>query len=232
MSYISKAVPFLLVVTSVCVGCSNRDTTILEESPNAMSSIQNNDFDGMNWVQASQESIEYYDSLNLDGTGICDDKLYISLYRWCDSDTAVIVFRIKLGTGEMLAEVIPCDGYYDLYFGHIFSDKKDAVIIQIGVPRSNYGASRLYVYDVYGNDSLDPYPCIIEKFDCAGENDFAPKIDANIPRDDVVIEGTEIVDLEGGSLQGIKLQFNNNGDKWNNIENIIYWNKGGWSTVS
>lgn len=184
----------------------------------------------MNWAQASEENIKFYDFLNLDGIGSNDDELYISLYRWCDSDTAVIVFQVKLGTGEIIADVIPDDGYFDLYFGRIFSSEKDAVIIQVGVPRSNYGASKLYVYDIFGKNSIDPFPSIVEKINCAGDDDFTPTIDASIPRDDLVM-GTELIDLDDSSLQGIKLQFDNDNERWNNYEKVIYWTGNGWKTM-
>lgn len=119
-----------------------------------------------------------------------------------------------------------------MYFGHIFSEAKDAAVIQVGVPRSNYGASRLYVYNIYGADETDPFPpLILERFDCAGDNDFMPAIDADIQKDKIVVMGTEIVNMEGRSLQGIKLQFDNNNERWNNVEKTIYWTGDGWSVM-
>jgi len=209
----------------LCNGCSEEDLSIKNTDPIPTAEPLPVDF------QVLQENILFYDSLNLDGVGTYDDQLYISLYRWCDN-AAVIVLQIKLGNGEKIAEIIPSDGYFDqLYFGNLFSLEKDAVVVQVGVPSSNYGASKLYVYDIYGAGEVEPTPSIVEKFDCAGRDVLSPTIDEDISKDDIVIMGTEITEIEGHPLQGIKLSINNNNALNDNFETIIYWKENGWSNI-
>lgn len=43
--------------------------------------------------------------------------------------------------------------------------------------------------------------------------------------------GTELIDLDDSSLQGIKLQFDNDNERWNNYEKVIYWTGNGWKTM-
>ena len=217
-----------LVMALAFIGCKNssgEDPTIKETASIPVAEPLPGDF------QVVQENARFYDSLNLDGVGNYDDKLYISLYRWCN-DAAVIVLQIKLGTGETIAEVIPSDGYFDdLYFGHLFSLEKDAVVVQVGVPNSNYGSSKVYVYNVYGAGEVEPAPSIVEKFDCAGSDIFAPTIDADFPKDDIVIMGTEITEVEGHSLQGIRLGLSNHNALDDNFETIVYWKENGWTAI-
>lgn len=211
-----------LLFLAICSGCTQKISVNSEDISTIATETSPQDF------QVKEEDIKFYDSLNLDGIGTHDDSLYISLYRWCNSDAAVIVLQVKLGTGETMAEVIPSGGDAYLYFGHLFSPEKDAVVIQVGFPRSDYGASKLYIYDIYGAGEVDSFPSIVEKFNCAGNNDFAPTVDKDIIKDDIVTMGTEIVKIDDYPLQGIALEFDNNNEKWNNFKKIIYWKENGW----
>lgn len=111
----------LLALFVVCNGCTPKVSVNSEDISNIVVATSSQEF------KVKEEYINFYDSLNLDGIGIHDDRLYISLYRWCNSDAAVIVLQVKLGTGETMAEVTPSDGNAHLYFGHLFSPEKDAV---------------------------------------------------------------------------------------------------------
>lgn len=216
---------FLLSIITLCSGCSGENLSNKNIASVSTAGALPVDF------QVIQENILFYDSLNLDGIGTYDDRLYISLYRWC-ANTAVIVLQIKLGTGEVIATVIPSDGYFDnLYFGNLFSLEKEAVVVQVGVPGSNYGASKLYVYDIYGAGEVEPAPSIVEKFNCAGSDMSAPTIDADISKDDIVIMGTKITEIEGYPLEGIKLSINNNSALNNNFETVVYWKENGWFAI-
>ncbi len=62
-----------------------------------------------------------------------------------DFEDNITVMRIHLGTGETMAKVFPVYGNFSLQTGRLFSENKDALILEVENPTSSYGAANILV---------------------------------------------------------------------------------------
>ena len=171
-----------------------------------------------------------YQNLNLDGIGDSDDEVYISGFRFGNFSEKVTVLQIHLGTGETLAEVFPVCGPYTFQTGKLFSAKKDAVILEIDLPWSNYGAANIFVLSVFPAGA-DPGPGVSVCLDTTIPG-FYGLGDENILADPTRITlGTQVVDIDDSPLQGLMIYYTNpNGNE--NLHQKIYWTSVGWAIAS
>lgn len=180
--------------------------------------------------------------LNLDGDGESDDELYISVYQFggeASSRSRITIPRVHLGTGEVLAEFIRDRGWeYSVIFGKLFEEDRDAIVIEIMDPTSNYSAVEIYAFEVY-TDSDVGAEWLIPKLN-TNQDPLALAVSDIVPGTEGVeefevrssiIKGTEIVDIEGLPRQGIKVLLNNTNDINNPISKILYWMEDGWTFV-
>lgn len=151
------------------------------------------------WAMGTQMEGELFQNLNLDGIGEADDEAYISVYQFGDYEDKVTVIRIHLGTGETMAQVLPVYGDYSFLTGRLFSEEKDAIIVEVKVPASNYGAATVFALDVFPV-GIDPIPTVVTRLDTS---ESIMLTDGNIIEKSEVTFGTEAVDLGDMLCQGL-----------------------------
>lgn len=184
------------------------------------------------WAIGAQMEGKLFQNLNLDGVGDADDEVYVSVYQFGDYEDKVTVIRIHLGTGETLARVFPVHGDYSFLTGKLFSEEKDAIILQVSNPTSNYGAATVFVMNV-NPVGVDPIPTVSTRLDTANSITLA---DGNVIENSVlsnnVTDGTEVVDIAGMPRQGILIYFIDEDGQYQGLQRILYWTDDGWTIVS
>lgn len=188
-------------------------------------------------IQANQSYEQHYSDLNLDGSDKNDDEVYISVYSWDDTGyTDTLVVYVKFGNGESTAYTIPPSGYpyswgYSLYTGNLFSTDRDAIVIEIPVPNSTYGAADIFVLDIYGTSNTEP-PIIIERLNTISEAVKLPSgIDISLEQlftNTNFTDGIEIKELSETELQGITLYNSIENDSSSRNQTTIYWTNDGF----
>ena len=176
------------------------------------------------WATAAQSGALHYSNLNLDGVGGQDDEIYVSIYRWENADlvnrSSAAVLRAHLGTGETLSAVIPTSGHISICFGQLFSSEKDAIVIEIDVPYSNYGAANVFIYDIYSAEkSGDGFPVIIKRLDTYTDPAIFEKQDIR-----ALTTGTKIVDLDDSEVQGLRIYYVNPNGNFQEESATLFWN--------
>lgn len=228
---------FILTTTLLCVGCGketpNRPTpspTLTSiptpdnfmptptEEPRKSSKNSSLDMSVITtegepiWAKGVQSRTKLFQHLNLDGIGDADDEAYVSIYQFGDYGDSITVLRIHLGTGETMSKIFPVYGPYSFQTGKLFSENKDAIILDIEVPESNYDAATVFAVDVFPVGG-DPFPVSIVRLDTTN---------STIP---LIHSGTQVIDIEGSSLQGLEIPSWNPSDKRDEpIKNVFYWN--------
>lgn len=88
--------------------------------------------------------------------------------------------------------------------GKLFSQDKEAIVLEISVPESNYNAINLFILDVSPVDNT-PIPASTVRMDitkgiCLNSvSDISNSFDTNI------MGSTNIADVDGSSLQGLEI---------------------------
>lgn len=184
------------------------------------------------WAQGIQTEGNLYQGLNLDGIGDADDAAYVSFFQFGDyeEDDKVIVLQVHLGTGETMAKIFSVSGHYQLKTGRVFSKDKDAIILEVRNPTSNYGATDVFILDVCPVD-VDPVPYLITRLDTTVIPNCLffgnPILDIGTT---YVTGYSEIVDIEGQPLQGIEVPvFDYSTGQYQELKKILYWKDGDWS---
>jgi hypothetical protein len=188
------------------------------------------------WAQPMEEEGQLFTGLNLDGIGDYDDEAYVSLYCWDDNgrgryDASELVVQIRLGTGDMTAHIIHAIGWYKFHTAKLFSEKKDAIVLEVNIYYANSGRVFVFALDVYGMDGVDSFPIIVERLNTTGEMPVLSADGEGLYAGSLII-GAEIADIENKPLQGIVLRSSGDGSYRGNIAGrdgqIIYWNGDGW----
>lgn len=180
------------------------------------------------WAMGTQMEGELFQNLNLDGIGEADDEAYISVYQFGDYEDKVTVIRIHLGTGETMAQVLPVYGDYSFLTGRLFSEEKDAIIVEVKVPASNYGAATVFALDVFPV-GIDPIPTVVTRLDTS---ESIMLTDGNIIEKSEVTFGTEAVDLGDMLCQGLSVYFTGEKGQFQEVQRILYWTDNGWTIIS
>ena len=242
-----KIKSILIVLLSVLVtGCSNSNS--VKEPIGADSQIIENaeqtDTEGVNaenaidtesepsWAVGTQMEGGLFQNLNLDGIGEADDEAYVSVYQFGDYEDKVTVIRIHLGTGETMAQVLTVYGDYSFLTGKVFSQEKDAIILEVQVPASNYGAATVFVLDV-NPVGVDPVPTVTTRLDTENSIMLA---DGNVLENSFitnsVTSGTKVVDVPGMPRQGILIYFLDENGQYQGLQRVFYWTDDGWTVIS
>lgn len=203
-----------------------------------------NDIEGVNteniidtkepsWATGTQMEGKLFQNLNLDGVGEADDEAYVSVYQFGDYEDKVTVICIHLGTGETMAKVLPVYGDYSFLTGRLFSEEKDAIILEVKVPASNYGAATVFAFDVFpvGVDSI---PTVVTRLDTSESIMLA---DGNIIEqsgfeNSEVTFGTEAFDVGDMACQGLSVYFIGEKGQFQERQRILYWIDNGWTIIS
>lgn len=179
------------------------------------------------WAQGVRLEENLFQDLNLDGIGESDDEAYVCIYQLDDYEDKIIMIWVHLGTGETIAECFPVYGHYHFMTGKLFSEDKDAIILEVWAPGSNYGAADLFVLNI-SPVGADPIPTITVRLDTTTVQDVLLLGD--------VIFGTEIADIESLPLQGLKVYVvgpsSPEGGHPPALEKIIYWKDVEWSLLT
>ena len=210
-----KMMAVVCMLTFLCASCADSGTPA-----NADTSETGAVEAGPMWAQMKQEREQHFTGLNLDGIGDSDDEIYVSTIQFGDYEDKATAVRIRLGTGEALAEIIPQYGSYALHTGRLFSDEKDAVILEITNAASNYGAADVFVLDVIPVGA-DVIPEIAIRLGTKDGALCVSSTEADVFTTDSVTIGTEVLDIDDESQQGLRIHYHvpNNSD-----ETIsIYW---------
>ena len=229
----------VMLLSVMVMGCSysnstaesqitdNADQTRIEEV-NTESTI---DTEEPSWAMGKQMEGELFQNLNLDGVGEADDEAYVSVYQFGDYEDKVTVIRIHLGTGETMAQVLPVYGDYSFMTGRLFSEEKDAIILEVQVPASNYGAAAVFVLDV-NPVGTDPIPTVTTRLDTESSITLA---DGNVLDNSFitnsVTDGTKAVDVSGMPRQGILIYFLDEDGHYQGLQRTFYWTDDGWTVI-
>lgn len=224
------------------------DSRVESQAPesSAEDAVQNNQSasgqQAPSWAQPVSREDKLWQGLNLDGTGDADDEVYVNVYQFGDSNynTESTVLYVRLGTGEVLAEVLPVSGFVRLQTGKLFSEDREAIVLEIENRTSNYSAADYFVFDVEFSDSPEPkHPymrLMLETVNTGTSEDLynmdpAPYalryLEESVFKTllDSTIEGAQITDIEGSLLQGIELPLANFADKWEEGPKVrLFWN--------
>ena len=167
--------------------------------------------------------------------GDYDDEAYVSLYDWDHNgfgryDASELVVRIRFGTGDTTAHIVQAVGSYQFYTAKLFSEKKDAIVLEVNTQYANSGLVSVFALDVYGLGEVDPFPSVVERLNTTGE---APILSADGEKlyTGGLIQGTTITDIENKPLQGIVLPSSGEGYSGpigDRVSQTIYWNGDGW----
>ncbi len=171
-----------------------------------------------------------YQGLNLDDVGDADDEVYVSVYEFGDYEDNITVMRIHLGTGETMAKVFPVYGRFSLQTGRLFSENKDALILEIENPTSNYGAADIFVLDVFAL-GRDPFPSTVVRLDTTTIPAALSFEDRTLHFENIT-SGTKLIDIEGMPLQGLEVYAVGPEGNWQEIRNTLCWTEAGWSIIS
>lgn len=188
--------------------------------------------DEPSWAKGTQTGGKLFQNLNLDGIGDADDEAYVSVYQFGDYEDKVTVISIHLGTGETVAQVIPVYGDYSLQTGRLFSEEKDAAILEIRDFTSNYGAATVIILNV-SPAGVDPMPSVGAVLNTTESIMLA---DGNMIENSIltnqVTGGTEVVDIKDMSLQGVSIYFIGEKGQYQEVQRIFYWTDNGWTILS
>lgn len=160
------------------------------------------------WAQVKETEGQLFQGLNLDGVGDADDEAYVSLCQYGEYEEKVTVLRIHLGTGETMANVFPVYGHCNFSTGKLFSEEKEAIVLEIAVPGSNYNAANLFVLDISPIGKA-PIPESTVRMDTTKGIRFNSDIDlpegyrTDLEESTGITANTEIVDVAGSPLQGL-----------------------------
>lgn len=224
------------------VGCSSgmRDQSNNNQQ-GTISTSESNPSEGSDepiWAQPVEEHGQLFTGLNLDGIGDYDDEAYVSLYSWDHNgfdryDAAQLVIRIRFGTGDTTAHIVQAVGSYQFYTARLFSEKKDAIVLEVNNQYANSGLVSVFVLDIYGVGEADPFPSVVERLNTTGEVPIL-STDGEKLYTGSLIQGTTITDIEDKPLQGIALH--SSGDGYSGpIDDreiqTIYWNGEGWTVL-
>ena len=183
------------------------------------------------WAMGTQSDGELYQNLNLDGVGDCDDEAYVSIYQFGDYEDKVIVVSIHLGTGETVAQVFPVYGDYTLQTGGLFSEKKDAIILEVRDSTSNYGAATVFVLNV-SPVGIDPIPSVGMMLNTTTNVILADgEIIDTTSLPNLVTGGTKVVDIDGMPRQGVLIYTVGEEGEYQGLPRIFYWMDNGWAII-
>lgn len=222
---------FLVMLTTLLtftmVGCSNNPAA-------DMPGEQEAETNGPIWAQGKETDGQLFQGLNLDGVGNADDEAYVSVCQYGDYDETATILRIHLGTGETVANVLPAHGRYHFLTGKLFSQDREAIVLEISVPGSNYNAVNLFVLDISPIGS-DPIPTSTVRMDTM--KGICLNSAADIPAyfDTGIMGSASIVDVGGSSLQGLEIHAI--GENKEDLSHIFCWAGGntraddGWALL-
>lgn len=232
----------LCLIVLFCTGCTSGAGSTPPSEPIILSSTTSpSETDELApWSTPTRTHEALYTNLNLDGTENADDEAYVSVYSWDDhSNSDTIVVSIRFGTGDTVTQIIAPTDYsyawgYEFYTGKLFSDKKDAIVIEVPVPQSNYGAADVYVFDVYGGNESNP-PNVIERLNTETGSMRLPTGEvsdiAQIFPVGSITDGSEIVDIGETAVQGLKIYSTGSNGDWRERNQTIHWTDNGWTPV-
>ena len=131
-----------------------------------------------------------------------------------------------------MAKIFPVYGYYSFQTGKLFSEEKDAIILEVCDSTSNYGAATVFVLNVSPVD-VDPIPTVGIRLDTTESIKLA---DENIIEKSVleneVTSGTEVVDVEDMPRQGVLIYSVGEEGEYQGLPRIFYWTDNGWTILS
>lgn len=188
--------------------------------------------DEPSWAMGTQMKGKLFQNLNLDGIGEADDEVYVSVYQFGDYEDKATIIRVRLGTGETMAQILPVYGDYSLLTGKLFSLEKDAVILEVRAHGSNYGAATVLALDVFPVDA-DPIPTVVKRLDTTESIMLADgNVVENSALENGVTFGTEVVDVEDMPCQGLSVYFTGEKGQFQEVQRIFYWTDSGWTIIS
>ncbi len=131
-----------------------------------------------------------------------------------------------------MAQVLPVYGDYSLLTGRLFSEEKDAIILEVHDPTSNYGAATIFVLDI-NPVGVDPVPTVTTRLDTQNSIMLVDgTVIENSVLSDNVTDGAKIVDVSGMPRQGISIYFLDENGHYQGLQRIFYWTDDGWTVIS
>lgn len=235
--YVSLLICISLALIGLCTSCSQSGQGDKAISAQASADISVGDQKIPVWAKGVQEEGELYEGLNLDGEGEADDAVYICPYQFDEYGEKITAIFVHLGTGETVAEAIPTYGRYEFQTGRLLAENKEAIVLEVGIPGSNYGAVNLFIMDILP-PRTDEYSVFRDpEITLFLETRNAEiLIDNNVPMGFAnelieqgiknLVEGISVVDIDGRNLQGVSIKVETGG---NLQEATICWDHSSYS---
>ncbi|MGI6562662.1 MAG: hypothetical protein ACOX3Q_08900 [Clostridia bacterium] len=191
--------------------------------------------DELSWIRPVEEHGKLFTGLNLDGIGENDDEAYVSLYVFDHNgfnryDASFLVIRIRFGTGDTTAHIVQAVGDYEFYTAKLFSEKKDAIVLEVHTKYANSGLVSVFALDVYGAGEVDPFPSVAERLNTTGEEPVLSS-DGEKLYIGSLVTGTSVADIQDKPLQGLVLHSTGDGYSGpvdDRVIQTVYWNGNGW----
>lgn len=212
-------IPLAALLCLTASGCGGRAPADTTAAPAAEET-------GPVWARGRETDGQLLQGLNLDGVGGADDEAYVSVRQYGDYEERITVLCVHLGTGETLANTFPAAGRFRFLTGNLFSEDREAIVLEIPVPGSNYGAADLFVLDICPAGE-EPVPASTVRMDtlrgirlCPGA-DLPERYRTDPEENTGITISTELVDIAGSPLQGLKLHAI--GDDREDLMQVFHW---------
>lgn len=222
-----------LLAGVVLTGCQRISPPVEELAPQTPAAVALEQIP--QWTQGCELEAALFSQLNLDGVGESDDEVYISTLQFGDYEDKCTVLRVHLGTGETMARILPVYGHYTMQTAPLFSEEKEAVLLEVQVPASNYGAAYLFAFDIFPAGS-DPVPGIVDRLNTA-QSSMVLSPDQELVSLEGMTDGTAPVQVEGSSLEGLAVYSIGPNGEYREVQYTLLWTGGnsgpddGWSLL-
>lgn len=232
----------MCLVLLVCSSCATNEITSQQDASDkppslTVSSSAENDIIEFNtqaaypsdqepeWAQLTQLRGKLYQNLNLDGIGDSDDEVYISVIENPSSGGSnrltATALRIRLGTGQVITEIISTMGFPYLQTGNLLSADRDAIVLKIK-DDGNYSANVIYVYDLF-KTSETAHGRLVKYLDTS---------QYQMPDTYMAAGGCEIVDVEGKDTQGLAIYLVGPKAEFRESKLTLWWDGSGWQEIN
>ena len=189
------------------------------EAPSQKHSVPTEEVQSLPWDAPSKTELVRLPGLNLAGQG-AKDELSIVRYHWAgDNQASAIVLVVKLFDGTTAAHLIPMDGDVKVMTGPVLREDRDTIFLEVHIPRSNYGATRVFMFGVSAADEDFPSTSITEFL--WPEHFYEENLSLALKD---TMWGSELVPIAGEACMALRLRFIDPLDHWGYISRTVRWN--------
>lgn len=204
---------FLVLVFAVCLFCGNLVSCQMAEVPDV--SRTDNSLPNPPEHQPDMEVKETgqtWEDIDLDGDGLADTVTAAARYNPLDENGSTITITAALGRGETLEYQWTEENWLSIESfpaGHLTSPDRDALVLELYSPTSNYGAATVHILELIDGKLTECYRT----------------------EDDLTVSGAYTTAREGSPLCDLRIPVLV--DKWHAPEYYtLRWNGTGWDETA